>query len=299
MSERCFVKVQWDPATSAGGVRRAIGGFLRYIQHRDLHPGTQSTRSSREVAGLLKYVAYRDQASSRAELFGPHGRATTADRQRFAQFVARSIENSRPQPVSGRDGRLLDRRRSVSRFLISPEHAQGLDLERLLRSAVARLESEMGVRELQWIAAIHRNTAHHHVHLVLAGMHQDSGGGYRRVDITRQRLAAIKEAIALEIERQRGPREVQLRPDAGIAGEAKKRGPVPLLTLKPPAPRRAKVRALPLLAQLRTSVSAQPERHSSGLGSVIALRAAARRYQRQMERETAEQARRLGCERVA
>ena len=299
MTERCFVKVQWDRATSIGGVRRAVGGFLRYIQHRDLHPGATPSRSAPEVAGLLKYVAYRDQANMRAELFGPHGRATSTDRKRFAQFVARSIESSRPQPFRSRDGRLLDRRRSVSRFLISPEHARGLDLEQLLRLAVARLESEMGIQDLQWIAAIHRNTAHHHVHLVLAGMHQEPGGGYHRVDITRQRLAAMKEAVGLEIERQRGPRDVQLRPDPGTAGEAKTRASSPLPALRARAPRPANVRTLPQVLEPRTVVSTHRELRSISLGSVLALRTAARRYQRQMERETAEEARHLGLQRAA
>src|SRR5438132_14223719 len=71
---------------------------------------------------------------------------------------------------------------------------------------MARLAEETGSSELRWIAAIHRNTAHHHIHLVVAGMTQGAGGHFHRVDITKPRLAAIKEAVALEIERQRGER---------------------------------------------------------------------------------------------
>src|SRR5258706_729409 len=207
MSERCFVKFAWDPATTGHDVRRAVGGFLRYIQHRDLHPGPKAGRQAAKVSGLVKYVAYRDQASSRAELFSNEGPAGTTERRAFAQHVARSIEESRPQLFRASDGRLVDRRRSVSRAILSPERAQGLDLERLLRAGVARLESDMGLSGLRWIAAVHRNPDHRHVHLVLAGMHRDAEGAFHRVDITKRRLAAVKDAVQLEIQRQRGERE--------------------------------------------------------------------------------------------
>src|SRR5207249_2057190 len=115
-------------------------------------------------------------------------------------FVAAAVEGSRPQLFLGRDGLQHDRRRAVYRMVISPEQASGLDLRRLTSRAVTRLERESGVKGLHWIAAVHRNTPHHHVHLVVAGMHVDGDGAYHRVDITRQRLAAMKEELALQIE---------------------------------------------------------------------------------------------------
>src|SRR5207245_11213906 len=123
--------------------------------------------------GLVKYVGYRDQASARAELFGSQGRQGTSGRKVFVDFVARSIAASQPQLFRTRDGRMLDRRRAVSRLIISPERSHGLDLELLTRAAMDRLADETGSSDLRWIAAIHRNTAHHHIHLVVAGMHQD------------------------------------------------------------------------------------------------------------------------------
>jgi hypothetical protein len=297
--ERCFVKVQFDPATNGSQVRRAVGGFLRYIQHRDLHPASRDARPTPGVAGLLKYVAYRDKASSRAELFGPQGRLGTEERKDFAGFVARSIEGSEPQMFRTRNGTLMDRRRAVSRFLISPESAHGLDLERLARAAVSRLESDMGVSDLRWIAAIHRNTAHHHVHLVLAGMRQDASGGYRRVDISKPRLAAMKEAISLESERQRRELAPAKRVDAPDASGLGGRDSHPLPALKLPAVRPALIRALPPTPLARYRVASSSSRTAYAGGSVLALRAVARRYQRRMERELELEAQRMGRERVA
>lgn len=283
MTERCFVKVEFDPAPSGSQVRRAVGGFLRYIQHRDLHPGPKPTDPKPDVAGLVKYVAYRDQASSRAELFGPQGTLGTQDRKDFVGFVARSIEGSQPQVFRTRAGELMDRRRAVSRFLLSPESADGLDLQTLARATVRRLESNMGVSNLRWIAAIHRNTDHHHVHLVLAGMHQDATGRYRRVDISKARLASMKLAIGLEIERQRCERTKSHEPSVFSNPNPKSDADRASFESELFAP--ASQSAAPIRGRLRSSSGRRSIHPTSHATSGLALRAVARRYQRQMERE--------------
>jgi hypothetical protein len=301
MSERCIVRVKFTPAGAGSEVRRAVGGFLRYVQHRDLHPDSKPPRTTPEVAGLLKYVAYRDRASSRAELFGPQGPLGAKERKEFAEFVANSIERSEPQTFRARDGQVMDRRRAVSRFVISPEHAKGLDLEALTRASVARLESEMGITGLRWIAAVHRNTRHHHVHLVLAGMHEDSLGGYRRVDISKPRLVAMKEAVGLEIERQRGERAPCRPLSAPSASGVRGRDAYALPALKLLVARPALIRALPLTPLARFGVTSSSggtghRRPEHGGGSILALRAVARAYQRRMERELEIEGRRWGRE---
>ena len=295
MSERCFVKVQWDPASSAGSLTRAVGGFLRYIQHRDLHP--DSTRTASRVGGMLKYAAYRDGATTRAELVSTEGRAGSRERKAFAAFVGRSIEESRPQLFRTRDGQLKDRRRAVYRFIISPEHAGGLDLHFLLRTSVERLAADAGVDDLRWLAAIHRNTAHHHIHLVVAGMHRDLSGVYRRLDIPRSRLAAVKEAIAIEIQRQRAlertrPSEI---PPSKSAGQ-------PALTCKPLAfaTRHAERRRLLTPRVDRRWVT------STGHGrkplepvQLVSIRAAARWVAWRSAHDASEEARQRGWEHAA
>jgi hypothetical protein len=294
MSERVILALKYSPSGSASQVRKAVGGFLRYVQHRDLHPTEPLSKPRPEVSGLLKYVAFRDKASARAELFGPSGTLGSSERKAFASFVAGAIEGSQPQLYRARDGQLHDRRRAVYRMVISPENASGLDLRNLTVAAVAALERESGA-DLRWIAAIHRNTAHHHVHLVLAGMRGDGRAGFTRVDITKPRLAAMKAALSLEIERQRLERAPSREPApraalgsatdfAAIAFEA---GPIHHASrnrsgIRVPVPRRR----LPLP-------------HPTLNGSAIALRAVARRYQRQMERELEQTYRQGHWERAA
>src|SRR5690242_8095870 len=280
MSERCILAVRFTPAGNLGAVRRAVGGFLRYVQHRDLHP-TQADAGDPAVRGLLKYMAYRDQASARAELFGPSGTLSSADRKALASFVVRSLEESRPQLYRNRAGEMVDRRRAVYRMVISPERASGLDLRRLASSAVGRLESEVGVAGLRWMAAIHRNTAHPHVHLVIAGMYE-AADGFHRVDLTRLRVASMKEAIGLEIDRQRGERT----PLAVIALPERK--PIAgILTARPPM-------VQPAVQRRRFERPVGPHRVS-----IIRLRAAALAYRRHVERAASDEARRRGWEYAA
>ena len=285
MTERCIVRVKFTLAH--GHVGQAVGGFLRYVQHRDLHP---ESRVDPDISGLVKYVAYRDQAASRAELFGSHDAHGTKGRKDFVDFVVRSIAGSQPQLFRSRDGRLLDRRRAVSRLILSPERSRGLDLERLTRAAMASLASETG-GDLRWIAAIHRNTRHHHVHLVVAGMRQEASGVYCRADITKPRLAAMKHAVALEIERQRGERVPVPTAQRGSGDRAER----PSVPVRHPA-----AAASPLLP---STYPRRPEgwsvRPSYRSSSLFRLRAVARLYQRQVERETEDEGRRRHWELVA
>lgn len=301
VSERCIVRIKFTPAGSGREVRQAVGGFLRYVQHRDIHPDSKIPRPTPEVAGLLKYVAYRDRASFRAELFGLQGALGSKERKEFAEFVARSVEDSAAQPFRSKDGRIMDRRRAVSRLIISPERAAGLDLDRLTRAAVARLESEIGISDLRWIAAIHRNTKHHHVHLVIAGMAEDGRGGYRRVDITKPRLAAMKESVAREIERQRSERMPTVRSQAPPPPSSESRSRQSAEIAPPRLSKPAQPGALRVVAGARTRLrdDTKPGYHARHSTSVLALRAVARRYAWQMQRETEEQTWRRNVERAA
>ncbi len=301
MSDRVIMAVKFTPAGAAGQVRKAVGGFLRYVQHRDLHPTQLEGQPRREVSGLLKYVAYRDRASTRAELFGPSGTLTSEDRKAFAAFVADALDKSGPQLFRGRDGKLRDRRRAVYRLVISPERAAGLDLRHLTTAAVSRLEQESGLTGLRWIAAIHRNTAHHHVHLVVAGMHLDANGRFHRLDITKPRLAAIKDAVALEIDRQRRERQPtkNLREAVGAAPGGTTSTSIPALEVRVARP--APIRIPPLTASTArpNQIRAWHRRSTQPLSLVLRIQAVARRYQRQVEREAEEEARRRHWELVA
>jgi len=281
VSDRVILAVKYTPASAPGLVRRAVGGFLRYVQYRDKHPEPQAARADPRVGRLLKYVAYRDQGAPQGRLFGPEGTAGNQERRDFADFVARSLKGSKPQVSRNDKGDLLDRRRAVYRFVLSPEHADGLDLRQLTRAAIGRLEADSGGGALRWIAAEHRNTAHPHVHIVLAGLREAGPDHYRSLVLNRQRLAGMKEALMLEIQRQRGanPRQPD-DPRAKVRPRlAAHFGPHPV------AP------AVPNTSSVRRRL--RPHGHRSGAPAASALlRAAARRYRWRLQRQVEDERRR-------
>lgn len=189
MAERCILTVKFSQA-GAG----TVGGFLRYVQYRDHH---QDAQVDQEASGLLRYVAYRDRTSPRGQLFGPKGMAGDLERKELLAHVARSTRSAAKDPNRSP--------RTVYRFVLSPERAEGLELRDLTRATMAQLERDSGPLP-PWLAAIHRNTAYPHVHIVMAARREGDDGRYRGLVITRPRLARMKEALGLDLARQRGVR---------------------------------------------------------------------------------------------
>ena len=200
-SARSILALKYTPVSVAGGVRKAVGGFLRYVQFRDQH-------AEPEAAGLdafVRYVAHRDRTSPGGRVFGPDQNSIEVDGRRLVDYVARSINGLAPKWVQGADGKLVDQQRAVYQLILSPEDWRGLDLRRVALAAMKQLEEDAGPGGIgPWFAAEHRNTAHHHVHIVLAARRELEPGKFQTVLTTRSRLQRMKEAIGREIERQRG-----------------------------------------------------------------------------------------------
>ncbi len=58
------------------------------------------------------------------------------------------------------------------KLILSPEFGDRMDLEKLTRELMARMELDLGTR-LQWIATVHDNTQFPHVHVALRGLRDD------------------------------------------------------------------------------------------------------------------------------
>ncbi len=58
------------------------------------------------------------------------------------------------------------------KLIVSPEFGERLDLDRLTRDLMARMEKDLGTR-LEWVAVTHFNTEHPHVHIALRGVRDD------------------------------------------------------------------------------------------------------------------------------
>ncbi len=277
-SQRSILALRYTPVSVGGGVRKAVGGFLRYVQYRDQH---LEPESSRPLDAYMRYVAHRDRTSPGGRVFGQDGERTDADRRRFVDFVARSIKDAEPKWVMGRDGKKVDRQRAVYTFILSPEDWRGLDLRQLARVAMRQLESDAVPGGIgPWFAAEHRNTAHHHVHIVLAAQRELAPGRFSTLVVTRARLQRMKGAIAMEIDRQRGHERVYKSQPLQIPSPTLKHG---LRQHAAPrwrwlGPRETKSRRRP--RSLRTQLEERPV----GV-TLLHLRAVARRYRHRMEHE--------------
>src|SRR5205085_740258 len=193
--DRCILSVKYVPAGSA----KRLGGFLRYVQFRDQH---QDARPDRELSGLTKYIAHRDRTAPGGRLFGPRGNCGDLDRRALLAHISRSM----------RAGGTGKHPRAAYRMVLSPERADGVDLKALTRASLTQLGREAGGTP-PWIAAIHRNTRHPHVHIVMAARRELAPGLFRMVVINRDRLAQMKVALNDELVRERdgAPQRISLR----------------------------------------------------------------------------------------
>lgn len=193
LSSRAILSVKYTAAGPRAG--RAVSGFLRYVHYRDQHEVGERAEG---VGGLVRYVAYRDQASPQGRLFDARGTIGDRERKRLVEFVTRSLKAT--ENGGGK-------RRAVYRMVLSPEDARGLDLKELTRSVMGQLAQDAGPGGLPpWVAAEHRNTAHPHVHIVMAAYRETSPGRFRGLVISRERLARMKTTLGRGIELQRGER---------------------------------------------------------------------------------------------
>lgn len=191
LSSKAILSLRYTPAGS--GIRRAAGRFLRYIAHRD-----QPERLTRDgVDGFLRYAAYRDRTAAEPRLFDARGDVGKRERRLLTEHIVRS--------VAGLNGHGRTPARAMYRLVLSPEDARGIDLRQLTRTVMGQLEKDAGTGGLgPWIAAVHKNTAHPHVHVVLAARRELAPGRFRGLVITRERLKRMKFVMGRELVRQRG-----------------------------------------------------------------------------------------------
>jgi len=206
--ERAILSLKFTPASNLRSVRRSVGGLLKYIQFRDHHPESEA-----QVKGLVRYVAHRDQSVQRGLTFGPRGPVDDLERKELEGYVLRSVRNL-PQVPAGKPARTVP---AVYRMVISPEKAAGLDLQRLTRAVLDELAKEAGSLP-PWIAAVHRNTAHPHVHVVLAARRETEPGRFRGLVVTRAGLQRMKDALGEELARQRGAERGSVEVEMEIGG---------------------------------------------------------------------------------
>jgi hypothetical protein len=288
-SARSVLKLEYTPVSVTGGVRKAVGGFLRYLQYRE-----QQVEPTRDggLDAYVRYLEHRDRTAPKGRVFGRDERGTP-DRKALVNYIIRSTAGLAPNWAKRRDGTLEDRQRAAYSLMVSPDDWRGLDLRTLARVAMTQLELDAGGLG-PWFAAEHRNTDHHHVQIVLAARREMAPGKFRTVLITRPRLQRMKDAIGREIELQRSVELERAEGPKGLVGSpderAEKPKDVPPANPKSPRPghttyRWRRVGRSSGKARTRTAV----HRGQLAAATLWRLQAVALRYQHQLERELEEQ----------
>ena len=80
------------------------------------------------------------------------------------------------------------------KFIVSPEFGERVDLQKLTRELIQRMEADLGTG-LEWVAVSHFNTEHPHVHVALRGVREDGSV----LDLPREYVKSGIRSIAKDL----------------------------------------------------------------------------------------------------
>lgn len=167
-------------------MRAVAGGNSRRAARRPPERSVRAQSSFRQRCAVrLTYSANRVPGH-----FAAHARYLLRDKAAGSGIVTGSIGATPLNEAMGQWQAAGDKR--VFKVILSPEFGDRIDLSRLSREFIMRMESDLGVK-LEWAAVNHFNTDHPHVHLVIRGV---DGSG----DELRLPAEYIKDGLRLHAE---------------------------------------------------------------------------------------------------
>lgn len=148
-----LVRMTTKPLVNRSGTNRSSGG-------------RQSPRSQR-CAVRVTYTRNKIRGQ-----WAAHGRyivrdSATALRQDGTPAFGSASDGIDVPALLGSWQKTGDQR--LFKLILSPEFGDRLDLERLTRDVMSAMERDLDL-SLEWVAVLHRNTDHPHVHVVLRGV---------------------------------------------------------------------------------------------------------------------------------
>jgi type IV secretory pathway VirD2 relaxase len=94
------------------------------------------------------------------------------------------------------------------KIIVSPEFADRLNLQQHARNLMQRMERDLGT-QIEWVAAVHHNTEHPHVHIAVRGVDEEGRPLRLPRDYVRAGLRGRAEEIATEALGYRTPEHAQ------------------------------------------------------------------------------------------
>ena len=151
-----------DTGKSLGRLFNQISGLRR--RHTHSYAGSHETVVDRRQLCIVKVRYGRGAASLRAHLSYIRRKGAGKDGERPQLFGG----SDKSEITTAEPGRLRH-----YRIVVSPEAPENFPLSVLAQNLVQRIERDTRY-SLSWIATIHENTEHDHIHLVISG--QDKNG---------------------------------------------------------------------------------------------------------------------------
>src|SRR6202047_4938685 len=94
------------------------------------------------------------------------------------------------------------------KIIVSPEFADRLNLHKYARELMRRMEPDLGT-QIEWVAAVHHNTEHPHVHIAVRGVDEERSPLRLPREYIRAALRGRAEEIATEALGYRTPADAQ------------------------------------------------------------------------------------------
>ena len=152
--------LKYARSSRAGRRQQAARARPAHLQHCAVRVSYSSNRVAGHWRAHGRYIE-RESASHDAEKSGFGAAAVGVD-------IASKLRDWQ----EGADPRLW-------KLILSPEFGERLDLQRLTRDVMSRMESDLHT-SLDWVAVSHFNTEHPHVHVALRGL--DTRGAEFKLD---------------------------------------------------------------------------------------------------------------------
>src|SRR5580692_6371189 len=195
------------------GVLRSMLRLVQMSKRGQKTQGTPRAGGARTPHTLNQRVAVRVSYSANKNpgQWKAHGRylaresATQGGRAAEAGFnatdqkldIATTLDNWQ----SAGDERLF-------KIIVSPEFADRLNLQKYARELMRRMERDLGT-EIEWVAAVHHNTEHPHVHIAVRGVDEEGRPLRLPREYIREGLRGRAEEIATEALGYRTPAHAQ------------------------------------------------------------------------------------------
>jgi type IV secretory pathway VirD2 relaxase len=190
---------------AARSERATWASAYKIIMHHARTTTSRQRRSARQGSGPNRIRPYSQRCAVRV-IYAKN--AASGQWRAHGRYVAReSATHNGDSKSVGFDGNgesidiaeRLERWQKASderlwKLIVSPEFGDRADLKRLTRDLLLRMESDLGT-PLQWVAVMHYNTEHPHVHVALRGIGTEGRSLHLSRDYIRQGIRSAAEDL--------------------------------------------------------------------------------------------------------